>query len=106
MGLVCTQYRAIPSTILKRLRGHVEKVEWVYLSLGTARGQLRRWREERNSGKGSRQDRKYTVEQEAGERAGMGVERLTGHGPETLRTTGYCGTTVLATVVFMVAALP
>lgn len=42
MGLVYTQYRAIPSTILKWLRGHVEKVEWVHLSLGMARGLLQR----------------------------------------------------------------
>lgn len=45
-------------------------------------------------------------QEKSGERAEMEVGGLTGHGPETLRTTGSCGTTVLVTVIVMVAALP
>lgn len=44
-------------------------------------------------------------QEKSGERAQMEVGGLTGHGPETLRTTGSCGTTVLAIVIVMVAAL-
>lgn len=64
-------------------------------------------KEIQGKGPGRTENTQWNRRQEkSGERAGMGVERLTGHGPETLRTTGYCGTTVLATVVLMVAALP
>lgn len=44
-------------------------------------------------------------QEKSGERAEMEVAGLPGHGPETPRTIGSCGTTVLATVIVMVAAL-